>query len=114
MRILLTDRVTELTGKVGSANGVLSRDYTVVVFPDDDTKWTAGSRYLRSGRPDQDGVFKIRALPPDSRYLAVAVNYLEDGEGADPRFLDQMRDRATRFALGAGDTLALDLELIER
>jgi hypothetical protein len=114
LRVLLTDRVTEVTGKVATGDGALSRDYTVVLFPEDESRWTPPSRFVRSGRPDQDGLFKIRGLPPDSRYLAVAVNYLEEGEGADPEFLDRMRTIATRFGLGEGETRALDLTLVER
>lgn len=114
LRVLLTDRVTDLSGKVSAPDGSLSRDFSVVIFPDDEMKWTPGSRYLRSGRPDQDGVFKLRALPPEPRYLAVAVSYLEEGEGTDPRFLAQIRDRALRFSLNDGETRVLDLKLIER
>ena len=38
---------------------------------------------------------RIRALPPDDRYLAVAVDYLEEGEAGDPEFLEQIRASAT-------------------
>jgi hypothetical protein len=112
-RVVLTDRITEVSGKVTSANQP-ARDYTVVVFPEDSAKWTFPSRYVRSARPDQQGLFKLRALPPDDRYLAVAVDYLEDGEGGDPQFLEQIRNGATRFSLGPGESKALDLKLVER
>jgi protocatechuate 3,4-dioxygenase beta subunit len=112
-RVVVTDRLTEVNGKVSIGNET-ARDYTVVVFPDDSAKWAFPSRYVRSARPDQQGLFRIRALPPEDRYLAVAVDYLQEGEGGDPQFLEQMRDRATRFALAAGETKALDLKLVER
>ena len=114
LRITLTDRVTEIIGKVGTSRGEPSFDYTVVVFPENETRWGPPSRYVQSARPDQDGQFTIRALPADESYLAVAVNYLENGEAADPRFLEQMRGRAEQFSLGEGETRALDLNLIER
>lgn len=114
LQIVVTDKVSELNGKVATAKGEPTKDYTVVVFPEDPPKWTFPSRYLRSGRPDQQGQFKIRGLPPDEHYLAVAVDYLEDGESADPQFLEQIRDRGVRFALAAGDMRALDLKLIAR
>lgn len=113
VRIQLTDKVTQLSGTVMSGNQA-AKDYTVVVFPDDNDKWAFPSRYVRSGRPDQDGTFKIGALPPDDKYLAVAVDYLEDGEASDPQFLEQMRDRATKFGIGAGEAKSLELKLIER
>jgi hypothetical protein len=44
----------------------------------------------------------------------VAVDYIEEGEGGDPRFLEQMKDRATAFSLGEGETKVLDLKLVPR
>jgi hypothetical protein len=112
--ILLTDRVTNVSGAVAGPDGKPSRDFSVVIFPDDETKWPAPSRYLRSARPDQDGLFKIDALPPNEAYLAVAVDYLEQGEGTDPEFLSQIRDRAARFRLGTGESATVNLKLVER
>jgi hypothetical protein len=112
-RVTVTDRVTEVNGTVSSANQP-ARDYTVVIFPEDNTKWAFPSRYVRSGRPDQKGLFRIRALPPDERYLAVALDYVEEGEASDPEFLERIRASATRFALGEGETRALDLKLVQR
>lgn len=114
LQIVVSDKVSELNGKVATAKGEPTKDYTVVVFPEDPATWAFPSRYLRSARPDQQGLFKIRGLPPDDRYLAVAVDYLEDGEGTDPQFLEQIKDRAARFALAAGDMKAIDLKLVER
>ena len=114
VQILVTDRVSEITGRVTDAKGEPTRDYTVVVFPEDSSKWGYPSRYVRSARADQEGLFKIRALPPDEQYLAVAVDYIEEGEGGDPDFLRQMRDRATRVSLGDGETKALDLRRVTR
>ena len=112
-RVTVTDRVTEVNGSVASGNQP-ARDYTVVIFPEDSTKWAFPSRYVRSARPDQKGLFRIRALPPDDRYLAVAVDYVEEGETGDPEFLEEIRASATRFALGEGETRALELKLVER
>jgi hypothetical protein len=112
-RVTVTDRVTEVNGTVAASNKPVP-DYTVVVFPEDDTKWAFPSRYVRSGRPDQKGVFRIRALPPDERYLAVAVDYVEEGEAGDPEFLERIRSSASRFALGEGETKALELKLVTR
>jgi hypothetical protein len=114
IQILVTDKVPEVNGKVTNAKGEPTRDYTVVIFHEDPSKWAYPSRFVRSGRADQDGLFKIRALPPDEPYLAIAVDYLEDGEGNEPDFLEQMKDRATRVSIGDGEVKALDLKLINR
>jgi len=62
------------------------------------------------GRPDQDGRFKVRNLPPGT-YYAVALEYVEPGESSDPEFLEKIRDRASRFSLNDGETKVLDLKL---
>jgi hypothetical protein len=112
--VILTDKVSDVNGKVTTARGDVTRDYTVVVFPDDPAKWAFPSRFVKTARADQQGQFRIRALPADDRYLAVAVDYLEDGEGADPQFLEQIKDRATRFSLGDGEAKSLDLKIVNR
>lgn len=114
VQVLVTDRTTEVNGKVTDSKGEPTRDYTVVIFPDDPEKWDFPSRHVRSGRGDQEGLFKIRGLPPGEQYLAVAVDYIEEGEGGDPEFLGEMRDRATRLQLGEGEVRAIDLKLIQR
>lgn len=112
-QILGTDHVSEVNGKV-TLKDQPTRDYTVVVFPDDPARWAYPSRYVRSGRADQQGQFRIRALPQDAHYLAVAVDYVEDGEASDPQFLEQMKSRATKFSLTDGESKALDLKLSQR
>ncbi|HEY3091993.1 MAG TPA: carboxypeptidase-like regulatory domain-containing protein [Vicinamibacterales bacterium] len=114
LQIIVSDKVSDLNGKVATAKGEITRDYTVVVFPDDPAKWTFPSRFVKTARADQQGQFRIRALPPDDRYLAVAVDYLEDGEGADPQFLEQIKGRATQFTLADGEAKSLDLKVVNR
>jgi carboxypeptidase family protein len=114
LQIIVTDKVSDLNGKVTTAKGEVTRDYTVVVFPDDPVKWAFPSRYVKTARADQQGQFRIRALPPEDRYLAVAVDYLEDGEGTDSQFLEQIKDRATRFTMADGEAKSLDLKVVNR
>ena len=114
LQIVVTDKISDLNGKVTTAKGDVTRDYTVVVFPDDPAKWAFPSRFVKTARADQQGQFRIRALPPESSYLAVAVDFLEDGEGGDPQFLEQIKDRATKFSLTDGESKALGLKLVNR
>ena len=65
---------------------------------------------MRTGRPDQDGRFKITGLPAGS-YYAVAVDYIESGDATDPEVLDRIRERATTFSLLDGETKTLDLKV---
>ena len=109
MQLVVTDKLTELNGRITDARGTAVTDVTVVVFAADDARWTYQSRFVRTARPDQDGRFQIRGLPPAEKYLAVAVQGLEDGQAGDPEFLASVRDRAVSVSLNDGETRTLDL-----
>src|SRR6185436_11653749 len=83
----LTNRVTDLSGLVTNGRGAAVKDYSVVVFAQDRDKWTANSRYLRTGRPDQDGRFKVSGLPP-GEYHIVALDYVDQNEWTEPDYLE--------------------------
>jgi hypothetical protein len=110
IEVLLTQRLTDLSGAITDGRGARITDATVVLFADDRDKWTPLTRYLRSTRPDQDGRYKVRGLPP-GRYLAVALDYIEPGEETNPETLDRLRASATRVTLAEGETRALDLKV---
>jgi len=112
IRIVLTDRVTLVGGTIQSRSAAATQ--SVIVFPDDETKWTWPTRYVKSARADEQGQFQIRGLPAGDRYLAAAVDYLEDGDEQDPQFLERLRNRATSFSLNEGEQRALQLDPIAR
>ena len=60
---------------------------TVVIFPNNKDLWTYSSRYMRTARPDTNGKYSFKALPPHEDYMIIAVQNLEQGQGADPEFL---------------------------
>jgi len=113
VQVVLTNRISEISGAV-RRNGQPVTSASVVLFPEDPAQWAFPSRRVRMVRVDQNGVFRARALPPGESYLAVAVDYLEQGEFQDPAFLERMRGRATAFSLSEGEHRNLDLALIER
>jgi hypothetical protein len=112
VQIVLTDRISEVSGTV-KASGQPVSAASVVLFPDDPAQWAFPSRRVRMVRVDQTGVFRARSLPPGG-YLALAVDYLEQGEFQDPVFLERMRGRATAFSLSDGENKNLELTLVER
>jgi hypothetical protein len=117
VRFVLTDRVTTVTGMVSdgpSREAQERRHHNVVVFPEDSKKWAYPSRYVQTVRTDDQGAFRITALPPGERYLALALDFLEDGEGTDPEFLERLSTRATSFSLGEAERKNVDLRLIQR
>jgi carboxypeptidase family protein len=112
-RVVLTNRINELTGTV-RAGGQLATNASVVVFPDNLAQWSFPSRRVRSTRVDTTGLFRIRSVPAGQRYLAVAVDYLEQGEFQDPEFLQRMKARATEITLGETETKNIELTMVER
>ena len=63
---------------------------------------------------DEKGRFRISGLSPSERYLAVAVDYLDDGEHYDPEFLERMRGTAIEFSLDEMESRAVELTVMER
>ncbi len=113
VRIVLTDRLTELTGTARSG-GQAAPGASIVVFPEDPAKWGTTSRYLRTARADGDGAFRIRALPSGERYAVVAVEYLEEGEYLDPEFLQRMKAQGLSLSLSEGEQRRIDVAVSER
>ncbi len=110
-RIVLTDRVTGLTGVITAKDAARK---SVVIFPEDAARWTYPSRYIRTVRTDDEGVFMVSGLPGGTRYRALAVESLDDGDGEDPEFLERMRERATSFSLDEGERKTVELRDIQR
>jgi hypothetical protein len=110
IEIEITTKMTEISGLVTNGRGEAAKDYTVVVFARDQERWTGATRFITTGRPDQDGRFKIRGLPP-AQYYSIALDYVEPGEASDPEFLDRIKSKASTLSLGEGDTKTVDLKL---
>jgi hypothetical protein len=111
--ITLTSRVTDIGGTVRDARGQPVADYVLVAFPEDSKLWGAQSRHVQTARPNQNGAFTIKGLPP-GRYLAAVVPALETGLQTDPAVLEQLRTGAEPFSLSEGQTLSLNLEMTSR
>jgi hypothetical protein len=110
MQIVLTKKISTLSGQVTDAKGNPVLDATVVVFPSNEKLWTFQSRFIKAARPDQDGRYRVTALPAEN-YLVVALQGLEDGQAGDPEFLATVKDLATKLELGDGETKAIDVKL---
>jgi hypothetical protein len=109
LQITLTERLTEISGRLADVRNTPITDATIVIFPADEGRWMYQSRFIRAVRPDQDGRFQIRGLPPYDDYLALAVQGLEEGQAGDPEFLSSVRNSAVRLSLKDGESRVLDL-----
>jgi hypothetical protein len=111
LQIVFTQQTTDLSGLLTDDRNQPVLDATVVIFPADREKWTYASRYVRSARPDTNGRYNARSLPPLDDYLVVAVQNLEQGQGSDPEFLSRAREEAKSFSLNEGESKAVDIKL---
>ena len=112
LRIVISNRSGEVSGIVGTRDK--PQRAAVVIFPEEEGKRRYPSRFLASGRSDEDGRYRVSGLIAESRYLAVAVSYLEPDEFQDPAFLQRMQKVAVPFSLRDGESRTLDLPLVER
>jgi len=111
LRIVFTQKATELSGIVSDSRGRPITDATVVIFPSNREKWVAQSRFMRTARPDTQGRYSFKGLPPFDDYLIIAVQNLENGQGADPDFLARAREEAKSLGLTEGEKKAFDVKL---
>ena len=110
VQIVFSQKTTDLSGALTDDRNRPVLDATVVVFPANRERWTYQSRYVRTMRPDTNGRFSIKSLPPED-YLIIAVQNLEPGQGSDPDFLTRAREEAKSFSLVEGETKAVDIRL---
>ena len=110
VQVILTDRVTSVSGQLTDDKGAPLMDGTVLVFAGDAKKWWEDSRFVRAARPDQEGKFEIRGLPPDE-YLAVAIDYVQEGMWNDPEYLESIRRDARKLTLREGEAQVISLKL---
>ena len=111
LQIIFSKKTTDLSGLVSDDRNKPVLDATVVIFPANKELWTYASRYIRSMRPDTNGRYSIKLLPPLDDYLIIAVRNLEQGQGSDPEFLARAAEEAKRLSLNEGETKTFDVTL---
>ena len=108
VEIVITDKVSTLSGQIVDAKDVTTSDATVIVFADDAARWGEDSRRVRTARPDRQGRYQIKGLPA-GEYLVIALDAVENGFWNDPEFLESLRARAQKVSVA--DTGTHDLPL---
>lgn len=111
IQIRVTNRVTDVSGQLTDDKGAPLADGTVLVFAAGPEKWFEGSRYVRAVRPDQRGHYRLQGLPP-GEYLAVSVEYVEEGAWNEPAYLESLRERAQRVTLDVSEPRTLSLKIM--
>jgi CelD/BcsL family acetyltransferase involved in cellulose biosynthesis len=111
VEVVLTQTASEISGRAVNGAGQPVANYVAVAFAEDSRQWTPLTRSIGSARPDQQGRFSIRGLPP-GRYLVAAVDYLPAGQEKDPRVLERLRARATAVTLAESGAQNLTVTVI--
>ena len=129
VRVVLTDRRTELTLQVTDDHGLPTREYVAMVFSQDETKWSDMSRFVRayvppthvatpatrggnasatvtSARPERPDV--VSGLPP-GEYYVVAVDDLPLEGARDAGVLEALARDAVRITLTDAAPLRVSL-----
>jgi len=119
VRVVLTDKRTELALNVVDDRGQATREYVGIVFSTDKTKWSDISRYLRVYVPPPPGSARsaaslrasaeLRAAPgerrdlvvglPPAEYFVVALTDIASEDTRDPSVLERLAAAATRVSL---------------
>lgn len=110
VQVIMTNRLTTLTGSVTDSEQRPTRDYVVVIHPEDAEKVKPRSRYVRIARADREGQFKVTGLPPGN-YLAAAVDSIEEGAEQDREFIDRIRASSVRVELTETAPKSITLKL---
>jgi hypothetical protein len=108
--IVFTERAAELTGLVHNAAGGAPNEFTVILFPADQSLWLPRARRILAVRPSADGAFAFRNLPPGTYRLA-AIDDVEPGEWFDAAFLQRLLANAMPIAIAEGEQKAQDIRL---
>ena len=92
--VLLSKSMPKLRGTLLDDAGAPAEG-SVILFPEDQARWSEESRLIKSARPDASGAFEFRNVVP-GEYLVAPVEYVRDNAWSDPAFLQGLRDGAKR------------------
>jgi protocatechuate 3,4-dioxygenase beta subunit len=107
--ITLSDRISELRGRVEAGTGG-STDYSIVLFSTDRTHWIPSARRIQSVRTASDGSYTFKNVQPGTYYLA-AVDDAEPGEWYDPAFLQRLVPGAMTVTIAQGEKKVQDIRI---
>lgn len=112
LEVVMTDRETRVSGTAKGERNQPAMDYVVVVLPSEVRPGVNPTRFIQTARPDQQGRYQVRGLPP-GQYVAAAVESLSRDGHYNPAFQKRVRSTAAPFTLKEGQQLVLDLQLMQ-
>jgi hypothetical protein len=110
VEVILSDRVTRLTGRVVDSRGRGVQELMVLIFAPERGRWYPLSRYLRTAKTAQNGSFVAEGLPPGSYYVAVmpaSDGLAIDETWQDPAELEALISVSSFITLAEGQPTAI-------
>jgi hypothetical protein len=125
VRIVMTDRRSQVRVRVSEANGTPTGEYAAVVFPVRPERWRNPERYIRAAAPlpstflgmlDRSGTggepgrsTRFIGLPSGDYYV-IAVDDIEYRATGDPAVLEKLALKATRVTIPERDLIEVPLQ----
>jgi hypothetical protein len=110
VEMAMTDRRSQVSGRLLLTSGAPASGYFVVAFPADPALWIAPSRRMKSARPSTDGQFRFDDLPAGDYFLA-ALTDADQNDWQAPAFLTQVMAAGVKLTLSTGETKTQDLKI---
>jgi hypothetical protein len=116
VEVVLTDRMTELSGTIADDRATPAASASLIVFPTNRDRWYPSSRFLRTTTAGADGAFTLAGLPMGTYYAAAVAQLPQEGRDAwqDPAFLESLVPRASTVTLSEAQKISLNLRLPSR
>jgi len=108
--LTLTNRPSELSGRVLDAQSQPFSAFPLVVFSADRAHWGVGSRRVQTVQPATDGSYVIAGLPAGAYYLAAVTN-VDTRELASAVFLESLIASSLSVTLSDGERKTQDVRL---
>jgi hypothetical protein len=109
--LIVTDRITELTGTVTDATGRPAGDDWIVVFSADKKHWWSGSRRMRLVRPEAKGLYRLRSLPAGTYVVTTIRDAVGLGQNDLLARLPALAATGVRVTLAEGERKVQDLRV---
>ena len=130
VQVIVTDKRSEMLFHVSDESGQPTREYVVLAYPVQKSRWTTGARYFlpppiepMSGRGATSSAPGPTTMNPPARreamgglrsgdYYVVAVDDMEPDDSRDPTVLERLRSSAVRVTVPEGATADVPLKRI--
>lgn len=123
VRVVLSDKHTELALRVTDDGGAPTRDFVALVFSADRTRWTEGSSSVRMTFPppaspratataDAPRPLTMNNLPAGD-YFAIAIDDIASDGWQDPGLLEKIAYAATHVSLADGSPAEVSLRRLK-